>query len=518
MLNSAIRLPRTTLNLIGADQRLGLGANRALIFAQIGSGGTASAGLTTEVPRTPAEINALFGATSMAAFLCREFRRINPWTVLDVRGFADNGSGVAAYGTITWSGTATADGSFYVTVGSKRQHRYKVDVAIDDTAADIATALKALADADAAAPTAATITTSTTSKFTAVSKGTWANGFPLIVEGAVAGITYTVTGFANGATDPSLTGAFDVLANTRHLHMLFPSTWERTGLKDWLDSRFNVDNDVKDGRCILWEPNATDDIDDLKTASLAMNSASVVLLTNRPNATAAWKGPHLPEAPDLLATIFGAARARRYETGVSVSDIVATNESLDQFGGVELCSLPYFNTPFLGVGQPLAGTGYTQQEQVELEGAGITVVGANDSQTGVLAGAVVTTWQADVAGNDDSTWKYLEWIDTHSAIREILVNNLRKKFSQYRLSFGDEVAGRAIVTPAMMRAYIMELCLGMMDQCLIVKGQVSRQYIQDNMVVSFDLQLRQAQITLKVPMVSQLEAIQGVISYTFQAA
>lgn len=517
MLNSAIRLPRTTLNLIGADQTLGLGANRAVIFAQIGSG-TASAGLTTEVPRTAAEINTRFGATSMAAFLCRQFRRINPQSVLDVVGFADHGSGVGAYGTIVWSGTATAAGRLYVTVGSRSQHRYPIDVSIDDTAADIATALQALAAADTVAPTVASIVTSTTSKFTAASKGTWANGLPLIVEGSVAGITYTLTGFANGATDPTLTTAFDPLANTRHLHILWPSTWDRTGLKTWIDARFNVDNDIKDGRVIIWDPNASDDLDDLKAASLALNSASVVLLTNRPNATASWKGPHLPEAPDLLATNFCAARARRYETGVSVSDIVANNESLDQFGGVELCALPYFNTPFLGVGMPLPGTGFTQDDQRDLEEYGITVVGVNDSTTSVLAGAVVTTWQYDVAGNDDSSWKYLEWIDTHSAIREILVNNLRKRFAQYRLSFGDEVAGRAIVTPAMMRAYLMELCLGMMDQCLIVKSQESRQYIQDNMVVSFDLQLRQAQITLKVPMVSQLANIIGTVQYTFQAA
>ena len=512
MVNSAVSFPKTTFNIIASDQKVGFEPNRGLLFVQKTAAGSAQVGLNVNLPQTPAELDALFGPTSMGAFIAKQFRRINPWTFLDAIVFADSASSpVAATATVVFSGTATAAGSLLVSVASRAMHTFEIDVSVGDTAAVVAAALVSAIGLGGSMPFTASVTSATVT-FTAANKGTHANTWPLIVTGSVPGITATLTGFANGATDPALTGAFDPIENLRYQHIVWPSTWSRTALKTFMDSRKNVDNDILDGRVFIWEE--TDFATALSDA-LTLNSSEMVLMTNKPNALANWKGNHLGEAPDLCAAYFAGLRARRLEPGISISDIVATNESLDQFGGPAMNSLPFFNSPFVGFQQPYPGTGYSQAEQRELENGGVTVVGSNRSNTGIVCGAAVTTWQFDVAGNPDDTWKYLEWRDTHGAIREYVVLNCRKRFSQYRLTGGEAIANRAMATQQMIAGYILGLCVDLMDMTLIQKGQAARQFIQDNMVVTLDLDARSAQVTLVVPMVSQLESILGTIKYTF---
>ena len=513
-LASAVANPRVTIDIVTRDQTLGLEENRALLFVQKTSAGTASVGLNVEVPRTNAEINALFGPTSMGAFLARQFRRVNAYTPLDAVVLADNGSGTAATGSLAFTGTATAAGRIRTVVASAQEAEVFVDVAIGDTAAVVAGAIKAALDLITVKPFTSGLSTATLT-FTAANKGTHANSWPLICQGVPAGLSCTLTGWASGATDPSLTGVFDYVANLRHQHIVWPSTWPRTALKTWIDARKNVENDIKEGRVFIYDPAA--DLATSLTNASTVNSSEIVLITNKVMADADWAGPHLPEAPDLVATYFAGARALRFETGISISNIVATNESKDQFGGIHTASLPYFNTPLVGFGLPKRGAGYLDSEQVELMNGGVTVVGANRSYTGIVMGQVATTWLDDAAGNPDDTWKWLEWRDTHGVCREVIVNNVRKKFSQYRLTTGDAPANYAIANEAMIRGYILDLCQTLQNAALIVSGQAARQFIQDNMVVTIVPEQRQAQVYIKIPIVSQLADIIGTIKFTFSS-
>lgn len=510
---SYVSNPRVTFDIVTRDQLVGLAANRALLFVQKTVAGSATAGLNTDLPRTAAEIDTLLGPTSMGAFIAKAFRRVNQYTPMDAVVLSDNGAGVAATASIAFSGTATADGSIYVTVASKSQHMFQVDIAVGDTAAAVATKLDAAVALGGSMPFTTGVATATVT-FTAASKGTHANGWPLIVEGSVAGISATLTGWASGATDPSLTTVFDSLDTMRHQHIVWPSTWTRTGLKNFLNARKNVDNAVMEGRAITWDAS---DFATVKSNAATLNCSEIVLMTNEPNASAWWKGPHLPEAPDLLAANFCAARARRFESGISIADIVATNEPNDQFGGFDKASLPYFNTPLLEVELPAKGTGYSFTEQLELENNGVTVVGANREWTGVVMGQVVTTWKTDVAGNPDDTWKFLEWRDSHGVAREYIVVNVRKRFAQYRLTTGDTVANYAMANEAMIRSYILQLAVELMSSAIVVAGQKSRQYIQDHMTVVIKPSLREADVYVELPLVSQLGQVLGVVKFTFQA-
>ena len=518
-MGSFVANPRVTLNIVPRDQRLGLEDQRVLIVGQKLSG-TAAAGLNRDVPRTDAEINELFGARSHLSLMCRAFRRVNKVTNLDVIALADNAGGTAGTAVIVGSGTATKAKTVYVSVVSATHNRYEVDVVIGETPATFMAKLAALIDEDTEAPfTYATSGTPvTTVTFTAANKGTLCNGWLLSVldtydrPANVPGLTFTLTGWTGGATNPSLSGLFDEVENTRYQGVVYPEAYTRSTLVNWIDARKNLDNNILDGRAFIYSVEAYADV---KTSAISYNSSEVVVMTNEKNDLSYWKGPHIPEAPDAIAAKAAAARARRFEDGFSISDLVVTNEPRDQFGGMSKNSLPYFNTPILEVRQPLTGSGYTYEEQVELEGDGVTVIGYNRTNNAVIMGQVVTTWNNDAAGNLDDTWKWLEWRDTHGAIREYFVTNLRREFSQYRMTAGTAVPGYAIVDEAGVRAFLYELFERLAAEVLTQAGRDARRYFEDNLVVTMRPDLRRVEVAADVPMVSQLGEIIGSVKFSF---
>lgn len=520
---TAMRNPKVTLNMIPRDQIVGLEEHRCLLVGQKTSSGTATAGLVRDVPNTNAEINALFGARSMLAMMARAFRAVNPYTALDCIALADSGT-TKATAVIASSGTATEARTIYVDVVSSQNHSYKIDCIVGETPATFTAKLQALTALDTSAPftdakSTASVTDDTVT-FTAANSGTHANNWLIRIRdafgnpGAVAGLTFTLTGWTGGATDPTLTSVLDPTENIRYHGVVWPSTYATTVVKSWINARFNLDNDIKDGVVFQY---VHDTFSNVKTAALAMNSPSFVMLTNETMNTAYWKGSHLPEAPNVIAARFMAARARRFEEDISVSDLVVNNEPLDQFGGRHMASLPYFNTPLVDVGQPERGAGYTYAEQLDLESKGVSVIGANIQNNAVIAGVIVTTYQNDAAGNADDTWKWLEWRDTHSVIREFFVNNLREDFSQHRLTSGSTVSGYAIANEALIRATCGEYYAILADDVLTVAGRDARKYFDENLVVTVVPEERKVVLNADVPMVSQLGSIIGTIKFNFNA-
>lgn len=513
---SYVANPRWTINLVTRDQRLGLDDRRALLVGQKLSG-SAVAGLNRDMPRTDAEINALFGARSHLAMVARNFRRVNKVTNVDVLALADDAGGTAGTGVIAFSGTATEAKTIYVSVVSATHHRYEVDIEVGDTAAEIAAKVETLADADANAPFTAGVSTGTIT-FTAANKGTYCNTFLISLldsldrPAAVAGITYTITAWAGGATNPSLTGLFDPVANIRYQDIVYPESYTLSVLRSFIDARKNLNNSIMDGMAYVYSSAAFGDV---KAAAVANNSSEIMFLTNEKNDLAYWKGPHVPEAPDVLSAKLAAAISRRFETGVSISDIVVTNEPRDQFGGIHTASLPLFNTPFLDVRAPLNGSGYSDDDQEELKNSGVTVLGYNRQNNAVILGQAVTTWVSDAAGNEDDTWKFTEWRHTHGAIREYIVKNCRKEFSQYRLSLGAAVSGLSIATEAIIRGYLYQLYDELAEAGLTLKGRAHRKYFEDNLTVTIEAAARNVAIAADVPMMSQFASATGSIKFSF---
>lgn len=505
--------PRTSFAIVGTDTSIGPEKQRCLLIGQKTSTGTATAGtLVSDVPRTDAEINTLFGADSHLAMIARAYRSVNKRTRVDALPLADNGSGTAATASIAFSGTATASGRLTFTVVSAELHTYDLDVAVGDTAATLATNLSAIIGADRYMPFTKAVSTGTIT-FTAANKGTHANDWLLAVAGAVPGITAALTGWTGGATNPSLTTLLDPVGAIRYQSVVWPSSYTTTAIVNFLNGRKNVNNAVMDGMAFMYANQA---FSTLKATALAINSSEFTVIANEPTSVAnSWVGPHVPEAPDCITAKIVAAFDRRLDPGASISDIVSTYASLDQYGGIHTHSLPLFNTPLLNVGMPLKGTGFTDDEQVELRDAGVAVIGANREWNAVITSVMVTTYQNDNAGNPDETWKYVEWRRTHGAIREYFQENCQKRFRQSRLTTGVAVPGYDIADESIIRAYLLQLYLELTQWCLTVAGPEARASFMRNLVVTLVPAQRLVQVAAKVPMVSQLGEIDGSIEYTF---
>lgn len=519
---TAIRNPRVTLNMVQRDQIVGLEEQRVLIVGQKTSAGLATAdALSLDVPITDAEIDELFGARSHLAGMCRAFRKRNKVTKLDAFVLGDKEGSTAATATIAIAGTATAARTVYFDIVSSRSHSYKVDISVGDTGAEIAAVLQALIAADTRAPFTATVST-TTVTLTAANKGTGPNGLSWLLRvrdsakkaPVTPGITVTLTSWASGASDPLVSGVDAAIDNIRYQTIVWPAHYDRADMLATINARFNLDNDIKDGVVFQFAQNS---VPTLASTALSVNSPSWVLMGNEARAVAHWKGPHIPEHPDHIAAIMAAVRARRFEDGISISDLVVINEQRDQFGGRHIASLPYFNTPLIDVEMPEIGTGFSDPEQRTLRQSGYAVLGANIRNNAVIASVMVTTYINDAAGNPDDTWSYLEWRDTHSVIREFFVNNLREDFAQHRMTDGIAVPNMAMIDEASVRAKLLGYYLILSGDGLTVSGRDHRQYFEDNLVVTIKSSLRRVELYADVPMVSQFGEALGSIKFHFDA-
>lgn len=512
-MSTAVANPRVTLNNISPQIRQGPDDQRVLIVAQMTSGSATPGVIDIDMPRSDAEINERYGADSHAAFLARWFRKINKVTNVDIKPLADDETATKGAATLLAVGTATREATINILVAGP-DHRYTVDVLKADTPADVMTKMEARVNQDANRPFsfAASGAPVDTATFTAANGGNLSDDWPIVIEGHVPGMTFTLTGFTGGAGDPDIIGVFDDAADIRYQGIVWPSNYDRATITNFIEPRWNIDNDVKDGRAFIGV-NGT--LTELKAEALALDAKMVVLLGNEENDLADRKGPHLPEAPDLTAVYFTAVRALRFEDGISISHLVVTHQADDQFGGRHTASLPYFNIPSIYSRLPKRGTGFTQEEQLELEQAGITVVGANKSGTAVVFGAVVTTKLYDAAGNEENGSRYLNWIDTMSVVREYQVKNVRAEFAQARMTSGAGVARKSIMTEEDVRSFIIQLQQEQTEDALIVKGREARQWMKDNLSVVLVPGKRRVEMAEHALIVSQFGELSGSIEYSF---
>lgn len=512
-----ISLPKVTLNIISAIVPVENQSQKVLFVGQKTSAGTATAGdLVQNIPNDKSW-DTLFGVDSMLAAMVRSARGANQVTQFDAIPLSDAGLAVAASGVVAFTGPATTDGILTVVVGSSVNHSYEVVIADTDTATTIGAALAAAINADTTCPVNAVNTLGSVA-LTAVNLGEEGNTISLRVSGSVAGVGVTLTAMNGGATNPSLTGLFDVIENMRYQTIVFPSTYDSDFLADYLDSVFNVNNNILDGVGIQ---SITDTFANLVTLGNTFNSKSLTLLGN--NAVVGnplYSGSSMLELGYVIASNEAALRSLRLTDGANISGIVtATVSAADTTGGPAIASLPYFNTPFAQL--PLIDNGleFTQVEIDALKDAGIGVIGNNLSRTTVINGEIVTTYKFDSASNPDISFKYLNYVDTMSNIREYYFNNLKNRFSQCRLTTGDIQPTRTMANEQMIRAYCLELFVALSgpEFVLTVAGEAALNFYKNNLVVNLDLANGLVTIFMETPIVTQLREINGTIRISFNA-
>ena len=447
---TTVMQPKVNVNIVPSSEEAKNTGQKILFTGQMLTG-TATAGALIENVVNGGAEDALFGAASMLATLIRANKVRNQQVQIDVIPLADNGSGVAATGTLAASGTATEAGVLTVIAGSERNHKYSIAVASGDTATVIGDAIEAAITADTRSPVTASNTTGTVT-ITAANAGTYGNSIPLEIRGEVAGVTTTVTGMASGATDPVLTSVFDVVAKQRYQGVVWPYPSDTTELRAFLDPRFNADGVVLDG---VGFTAINDTLGNLSSLASPLNSQSLVIFGGRQETETNYSGGDIVEIPMVKAAVFAGYRGLRLDAdGFNIADLVITaNGPLDSFGGPALASKPYFNTPFADLLPIKVGRGFDNSEIETLKDDGVSLVGNNIAGNGVITGEIVTTYKTDVAGNPDITFTFLNYVDTASQAREYFYNNYRKRFAQSRLTEGDILKGRDMANAGVIRSY-----------------------------------------------------------------
>lgn len=511
--------PEVTATLRSAGVTAGLTPEVILVVGQQ-SGGTAITGALTENILDDNSWDTLYGAKSALATAIRRIRRRNGVTELDAIGIDDDGSGVDATGTFTISGAATADGTLIFYVGSKKFNSYTIAVSDTDTPTIIGDALAAAITADVnALVTAANAVGVVT--LTAVNAGTYGNTIGMRVDGAVAGVGVALVGMASGATDPSLTGVFDVVGNKRYQGVIWQFDNDISVLTDFLDPRFNVTNNVLDGRGFV---GTTDTFANHLTALGLLNSKSLSINTGALISKATHVGPAVLDVPFTKVAEFGGTRALRRTDGAVLGDLVIARSPRDSFGGPHTNSKPYFNTPFPDLLVPDVGDAFTEVEANQLRDAGGWVIDSNRPGTAVIAGEVVTTFKTDTAGNPDPTFGPLNFVDTSTAAREFIVNNTRAQYPQYRAASGQLIPQVDSANEASVAAFVSELNSQLGDLGLVNIGVGTVDGVQvdfdklfrENLTVTLNTVTGKFTVAAKLFIVVQLRAVDYDLAIAFE--
>jgi phage tail sheath gpL-like len=433
--------PNVTSNINSALTAQDAG-QRSILLTGCMISGTATSGQLIEGIISKAEFNAYFGAKSQIAKAGRalidalSISKIKP--KISAIGLVDNASGVAATGTIAFSGTASAAGTLTVYIDSIRNGKYELSVASGDTATSIGAALVALIAANTYSPVTAVNTTGSVA-LTAANDGTQGNTIGIKIEGTVAGITTTLTAMASGATNPTLTSLFDPVADKRFTSIVYPAEWATSTLTAFTESRFNVDNKIVDGVGIVCKK---DTYANSNTALDALNQKTLAYIPNALIASSTHKGGAIFESPLVIAAYAAAYRELRLTVGANVSTITTNGQSI---GGNFFGGIPYHNTPFSLLPVIETGNDFLDVECVELESSGGWLLRNNPANTVIISNEAVTTYKTDALGQPDVTFKYLNYVDTLTIARDYVFTNLKADFSQHILTTGQLIAGRPMV-------------------------------------------------------------------------
>ena len=186
-------------------------AQRIMIVAQMLAAGSAVAGVPVQV-FDASTAGTLFGRGSQAAIMVAATITANRYAQITVLPLADSGTGVAAAGTLTFTGPATAAGSVTATLAGRS---VTVAVASGDTATAIAAALNAELVKQVDWPFSSAVAGAVLT-LTARNKGTVALGVKLAAVSAASGVAVAVVQPTGGLNDPDLATALASVFTAGH--------------------------------------------------------------------------------------------------------------------------------------------------------------------------------------------------------------------------------------------------------------------------------------------------------------
>ncbi len=434
--------PITNANILSAKIPVTPDQHSILIIGGKTSGGSAADGALIEDLLTEKDFNDNFGENSQIAKAGRaivkklELSRNRP--KLAAISKDDNGAGVAATGIVLFAGTATAAGTLTIFIDNTDDGKYEIAVASGDTATVIGDALVTAITANAKSVVTA-INTGGSVALTATNDGTQGNTIGIKQKGAVAGVTITTAAkLTGGATDPVLTTLFDPIADIRFQSIVYPAEWGISTLTNFLEPRFNVDNDVLDGVGFV---SVTDTFANLNTQVDALNQRTLVHLPNKLVDDSDYRGGAIFESPITIAAEMAAIRGLRLTVGANISSFTIKESR----GGFFMAAVPYHTTPFANLPVIETGRGFTEVEIKELIDSGGTLLVNNSASTNIILRSAKTTFKTNAQGQIDKTFKFLNFVDTLSLVREYIFDNAKADFAQNSLTDSEQIIRQSTI-------------------------------------------------------------------------
>ena len=113
------------------------------------------------------------------------------------------------------------------------------------------------------------------------------------------------------------------------------------------------------------------------------------------------------------------------------------------------------------------------------------------------------------------SFKYLNYVDQASNVREYFHNNLRETFKNSRLTEGDLIPGYTMANAGSIRAEVMKLYGELSDFALVPSGETARKAFLAKLEIEIVEIQGLVNITMLDPVITQLREIDATMQLTF---
>lgn len=447
---------------------------RALLIGQKTSGGSAAANSLHRVTSV-AQVITLAGRGSMLHRQAVAWFASNRQTELWIGVLEDAGAGVAATGTITTSGPATADGTIALYLGGER---VTVAVSSGDSDDDIATAIAAAIPATSDYPVTAAVDGVTTNEvdITFRHKGEVGNSFNIRHsyrdgEELPAGVGLTIVQTTGGTTNPTLTTLIAALGDTWYHIIAHPYTdaTSLAALEAEMSSRFGPLRMI-DGLAIT---SAAGSLATLTTLGNGRNSQHSVIVA-QPGET--------PITPPM-------------EFAAEVAALVA------RFGAADPAR-PFQTLAMIHALPPAEADLFTLEERNNLLYDGIATTRSTTTGT-VQLERLITTYQTNASGATDTAYLDATTMLTLLYLRFSFRVRMQSRYPRHKLANdGTRLGqGQAVITPKLGKAEAIGW-FRQMEELGLVEG--FDQFTQDLVVERNDSDPNRLDVRLPPDLINQL--------------
>lgn len=520
----SISVPRVNITIEPQPVNKIVEEQRILFVGQKVAAGTALGDTLVENIGNDNEQDTLFGAKSMLAGMVRAAKAYNKTTRMDAIVLDDAGASVPSTAAYQFGGIATEAGTLVFNIGSRKNYSFSIPIENGDGNALVATNLANAINASANAPFTAVAPGGGDVNLTTTNKGIEGDLMGLEFTGTVAGISnaITITPFSGGAVDPNVIISLALVENIRYQTIVFATTYyNQAGVIDFINDRFNPPTDkLLDGVAIgTFRATLADFLTPLIPGLvLTENSQNFMFIPNRLiNEVNISEGSSMIfEIAAEISSQFGAVRALRLTPDADLSEVVISqllNE--DSFGGFHVSTLPYHNTPFKNLPIVDLDQMWTDSERKELTAAGYGILGNNVNNKEIIADDIVTRYLRNSAGDPDESFKFLNYVDQASTVRDVFHTTLKSVYAQSRLTEGAILPGFNMTNKDDIKSELLIIYELLANQAVVIAGPAAIRTFKDSINITVDAINGTVTIEMLDPVVTQLRQIDVLMQLTF---